>query len=322
MRIFVTGASGWIGSAVVRELLNAGHEVVGLARSDKSAASLTKAGAMVQRGTIDNLDSLRSGAAAADGAIHLAFFHKFSHASISTRLRILLGGSPRHAPSRFIAAAQAVDQRAIETLATTLKGPDRPLVVAFPTMALTPGRLATEEDAADPNSVGGVRVRSEKAALAMVSHGVRASIVRIPPSVHGPGDKGLVAQLIDIARKKGVSAYVADGTNRWPAVHRLDAAHLFCLAMEKAPAGTVLHAAAEEGVPFCDIASAIGRHLNLPVVSISPEEATSHFGWLGPFVSNDNPVSSELTRKRLGWKPEHVDLLADIEQGHYFQDRT
>lgn len=322
MRIFVTGATGWIGSAVVRELLQSGHEVIGLARSDKSAAALVEVGAKVQRGTLDNIASLRKGAAVADGAIHLAYYHGFSQASISTRTRVLLGGNPRNAVMRFAKSAQAADQRAIETLGTSLGGRHKTLVVAFPTMALSPGRLATEADAADPNSVGGVRAQSEQATLVLTSQGVRTSVVRIAPSVHGPGDHGLVSQLIDIACKKGVSAYVGEGTNRWPAIHRIDAAHLFCLALEKAATGSRLHAVAEEGIPFRDIAYAIGRNLKLPVDSISPEEASSHFGWLGSFVSNDNPVSNALTQEQLNWKPEHVGLLADIEQGHYFQNRT
>ena len=318
MRVFVTGASGWIGSAVVKELLGAGHQVVGLARSDAAAKSLIAAGAKAHRGTIEDLESLRRGAAAADGAIHLAYFHAFTHASIATRARVMLSGSPRGIVSRFMAASVETDRRAIETLGTALAGPDRPLVVAFGTVGLTPGHLATEEDAPDPHSAGGVRSQSEEAMLALASRGVRSAIIRIAPSVHGMGDHGFAKSLIDTARAKGVSAYVGDGSNRWPAVHRLDAAHLFRLALEKAPAGSRLHAVGDEAVPFRDVAEVIGRHLNLPVVSISRDKAASHFGWFGPIVAADNPTSSALTQERLGWHPTQPGLLADLEEGHYF----
>lgn len=296
MRVFVTGATGWIGSAVVRELIGSGHQVIGLARSNASSTALREAGAEVQPGDLDDVESLRKGAMASDGVIHLAFHQDFTD----------------------IAGSIATNLRSIETLGTALANPDHSLVVAFATMGLTPGRLATEDAAADPNSVGGIRVPLEEATMAMASRGVRASVVRLAPSVHGLGDHGLVAQLIDIARKRGVSAYVGDGTNRWPAVHRLDAAHLFCLALEKSSAGSRLHAVAEEGVPFRDIASVIGRHLKLPVSSISREAAAAHFGWLGPFVANDNPTSNDLTRERLGWQPVHPGLISDLEEGHYF----
>lgn len=318
MNVFVTGASGWIGSAVVKELLQAGHHVVGLARSDAAAKSLIAAGAQAHRGTLEDLESLRRGAAAADGVIHLAYFHEFTQASIATRVRVIAGGSPRGIVSRFMSAAAETDRRAIETLGTALAGPDRPLVVAFGTMGLTPGRLATEDDAADPNSAGGLRSRSEATMLALASRGVRSAIIRIAPSVHGQGDHGFAKTLIDTARSKGISAYVGDGDNRWPAVHRADAALLFRMALEKAPAGSRLHAVGDEGIPFRDIASAIGRHLNLPVVSISHEKAASHFGWLGTFVPVDNPASSALTQERLGWHPVQPGLLADLEEGHYF----
>lgn len=296
MRVFVTGATGWIGSAVVRELIGSGHQVVGLARSDASSTVLREIGAEVQLGDLDDIESLREGTKAADGVVHLAFKQDFTDiaGSINTNLR------------------------SIETLANALTRHDSPLVVAFPTMGLTPGILATEDAAADRNSVGGLRVPLEEATIAMASRGVRTSVVRLAPSVHGRGDRGLVTQLIDIARKTGVSAYVDDGTNRWPTVHRLDAAHLFCLALEKASAGSRLHAVAEEGVPFRDIATVIGQHLNLPLVSMSYDDAAAHFGWLGPFVSNDNPTSSDLTRERLGWQPKHPGLIDDLEEGIYF----
>ncbi|SFJ70690.1 Nucleoside-diphosphate-sugar epimerase [Paenibacillus sp. UNC496MF] len=294
MRIFVTGATGFIGSAVVRELSDAGHRVVGLARSDKSAAALTAAGADVHHGTLDDLDSLRRGAAAADGVIHLAFIHDFSN----------------------FAAAAETDRLAIEAIGEALEGSGKPFVVTSGTLMLAPGRLGTEEDAAMPTA----HRQSEEAAMATVKRGVRSSIVRLSPSVHGPGDYGFLPTLIEIARAKGVSAYIGDGSNRWPAVHRLDAARLFRLAVEDAPGGARLHAVGDEGVPLRDIAAIIGRRLNLPVVSISQEEAAGHFGWLSFAASVDNPASSALTRERFGWRPEHASLISDLERGHYFKD--
>jgi nucleoside-diphosphate-sugar epimerase len=264
MRVFVTGATGFIGSAVVKELIAAGHEVVGLVRSEASAKSLTAADARVHQGGLQDLKSLRTGAAAADGVIHTAFIRDISQANISTRLRILLGGLPGRLVSRFAAATVEADGRAIEALGASLAGSGRPLVVAFPTMALSPGRLATEEDAPDPSSAGGIRAPSEETTLAMASRGVRASVVHLPPSVHDQVKQGLVTYMIALARKKGVSAYVGDGLNRWPAVHRFDAANLFRLALEKGSAGARYHAVAEEGVPLRDIADVIGRRLKVP----------------------------------------------------------
>jgi nucleoside-diphosphate-sugar epimerase len=299
MRVFVTGATGYIGSAVVRELLDAGHQVTGLARSDTAAAALTAAGADVHRGALDDPGSLHDGATAADGVIHLAF----NNISETTD---------------FAAACQA-DLHAVETIGAALKGTDKPFAITSGTLMLAMlGRLATEEDVLDPAVP---RVASENAAIALAEHGVRSSAVRLAPSVHGEGDKaGFVPSLIGIARAKGVSAFVGDGTNRWPAVHRLDAARLFRLAVEAAPPGSRLHGAAEEGVPFRDIAEAIGRQLKLPVVSITAEEAGDHFGFLSAFVTFDNPTSSALTRELLGWKPEGPALIPDIEEGHYFND--
>jgi nucleoside-diphosphate-sugar epimerase len=294
MRVFVTGASGFIGSAVVRELLDGGHHVVGLARSDGSAAGLAAAGVEVVRGDIENLDSLRAGAADADGVIHLAFIHDFSD----------------------YARAGQTDRRAIETLGEALAGSDRPFVVTAGTAGLTQGRVLTEADAPVP----GLPRTSEEVALPLAARGVRVSVLRLPPSVHGEGDHGFVPRLIAIAREKGVSAYPGDGRNRWPAVHRLDAANLFRLALEEAPAGAVLHGVAEEGVPVRDIADVIGRHLELAVTSISHDEATGHFGWLGTFFALDVAASSMLTQRQLGWRPTHQGLLADLEQGHYFAD--
>jgi len=296
MRVFVTGATGYIGSAIVGELFAAGHQVLGLARSDAAAASLASAGAEVHRGALDDLASLRSGAAASDGVINLAYVHDFSN----------------------IATADVIDLRSVETIVAALEGTGKPFVGTSGTLMLPPGRLGTEEDA---GTAGVRRVASENAALSMAERGVRTSVVRLAPTVHGKGDAhGFIPSLIGIARMKGVSAFIGDGSNRWPAVHRLDAASLFRLAVEAAPAGSRLHGAAEEGVPFHDIAEAIGRQLKLPVVSIAAEDAGDHFGWLSAIVSVDNPTSSALTRERLGWQPQGPSLIADIEQGHYFNE--
>jgi nucleoside-diphosphate-sugar epimerase len=296
MRVFVTGATGFIGSAVVRELLDAGHEVTGLARSDQGAAALAAAGAEVHRGSLEDLARVRSGAAAADGVIHTAYIHDFSE-------------------NNDAAAYARVDRRAIETIGEALAGSGRPLVVASG-LVHTPGRPATEEDDA-PDNPAYPRV-SEPAALSLAGRGVRVSVVRLPPSVHGEGDHAFVPALIGIARAKGLSAYVGDGSNRWAAVHRLDAAHLFRLALEAAPAGARLHGVDDEGVPFRDIAEVIGRHLNLPVTALSPGEAQGHFGLFALFASMDAPASSVLTRKQLGWDPTHPALIPDLDQGHYF----
>jgi nucleoside-diphosphate-sugar epimerase len=247
MRVFVTGATGFIGSAIVRELIDTGHKVLGLARSDAGAQSLAAAGADVHRGSLDDLESLRTGAAAADGVIHTAFIHGISHASMATRFRIVFDGIRRGMPSSFMANVIETDRRAIEALGAALAGSGRPLVVTSGTLGLTPGRLATEEDAHDPERP--TRGPSEGAALALLSRGVEASVVRLPPSVHGDGDHGMVPRLIEIARNKGVSADVGEGLNRWPAVHRLDAARLFRLALDKGSAGARYHGVAEEGVP-------------------------------------------------------------------------
>jgi nucleoside-diphosphate-sugar epimerase len=296
MRVFVTGATGFIGSAVVQELLDAGHQVVGLARSDAAAASLAAAGVEAHRGSLADLGSLRSGAAAADGVIHTAYIHDFSAT-----------GDP--------AAAARADGRAIEMIGETLAGSGRPLVVATGIVS-TPGRLSTEDDdvPADPAYP---RV-SEPVALSFAGRGVRVSAVRLPPSVHGQGDHAFIPALIAIARTKGLSAYVGDGSNRWSAVHRLDAARLFRLALESAPVGTRLNAVGDEGVPFLDIAGVIGQHLNLPVTAISPEEADGHFGPFAHFASFDIPASSALTQKRFGWHPAHPGLISDLDDGHYF----
>ncbi|GEB76571.1 MULTISPECIES: SDR family oxidoreductase [Sporolactobacillus] len=299
MRVFVTGATGFIGTAVVRELIEAGHQVIGLARSDKSADTLKVEGAEVHRGSLDDLDSLRSGASAADGVIHLAFKHDFSD----------------------YGKAISDDLRAVKAMGEVLEGTGKPFVITSGTLMLTyvlpPGQIGTEKDVVD-NSVP--RGEAENVVIALAERGVRSSLVRLAPSVHGLGDHGFVSSLIGIARDKGVSAYIGDGYNRWPAVHRLDAARLFRLAVEAAPGGSRLHGVTDEGVPFRDIAGVIGRHLNLPVVSISREEADAHFGWLGAFVSADNPTSSALTQERLGWQPVHPKLIPDLEKGHYFSN--
>ena len=300
MRVFVTGATGFIGSAVVRELAGAGHQVVGLARSDQAAATLAAAGAAVHRGSLEDLDSLRSGAAAADGVIHTAYIHDFTETNDA-------------------AAYARVDGRAIEAIGEVLAGSDRPLVVAAGLPVPAPGRVTIEEDAA-PDNPAYPRV-SEQVALSLAGRGVRVSAVRLPPTVHGQGDHGFVPALIGIARTKGLSAYVGEGANRWAAVHRLDAAHLFRLALEAAPAGTRLHGVDDEGVPFRDIAEVIGRHLNLPVTGLSPDVAQDHFGLFTLFASMDITASCTLTRKQLGWEPTHPALLADLEEGHYFNGR-
>ena len=295
MRIFLTGATGFIGSAIVAELINAGHQVVGLARSDANATSLAAAGAQVHRGSIEDLDSLRSGAAAADGVIHTAFNHDFSKWAENCEN----------------------DRLAIEALGSALAGSNRPLVITSGTGLVTraDGRPAAEDDA--PTSTV-PRIKSEEAANAVAARGVHVSVVRLPPSVHGDGDHGFVPTLVRIAREKRAAAYVGEGSNRWPAVHRLDAAHLFRLVLEKGAAGARYHGVGEEGIPFRDIATVIGQRLNVPVVSKTPEEAAEHFGWFSHFAALDTPASSEKTQKELGWQPTHVGLIADLRRGTYF----
>jgi nucleoside-diphosphate-sugar epimerase len=307
MKIFVTGASGWIGSAVVPELIKSGHEVVGLARSDESAGALIAAGAQVQRGTIDDLNILRSAAATSDGAIHLAFKHDLAFTG------------------DFAGAAEA-DRRAVEAFGEALSGSGKPFVIASGVLGVAPGRIATEKDGLEstPATVSmdsgpDTRRGTAHATLSLATKGVRSAVLRLPPTVHGDGDSGFMARLVDIARAKGKSGYIGDGSSRWPAIHRLDSAILFRLALEKAPAGSTFHAVAEEGVPIRDIARIIGEHLNVPMVSISPEEASEHFGFLANFLAIDSPVSSKMTRTLLDWQPTQPGLIADLDQSHYFE---
>ncbi|MFD6277340.1 SDR family oxidoreductase [Streptomyces sp. NPDC060209] len=300
MRIFVTGASGWIGSAVVPELIGAGHQVAGLARSETSAAALTAAGAEVVRGTVDDLDALREAAAVSDGVIHLAFKHDIAFTG------------------DFRGAAEA-DRSAVDAFGEVLAGTGRPLVIASGVVGLATGHVATERDVPTiDGSPFSVRAATSQAVLGLASHGVRSSVVRLSPTCHGEGDNGFMAGLVAMARAHGASGYIGDGANRWPAVHRLDAARLFRLAFEKAPAGSVLHGVADEGVAIRDIAEVIGRHLDVPVTSVAPADAAEHFSWLGGVIGLDAPASHTLTGELLGWQPTRPGLLEDLEKGHYF----
>ncbi len=305
MRIFVTGASGWIGSAVVPELLGGGHEVVGLARSEESAQRLEVAGAKVHRGDVDDPDGLATAAADSDGVIHLAFQHEVAW-------------------SGNFAAAAAADRRAVEAMGAALAESDRPLVLASGVLGLTVGRVATEDDGLVPSpevraNPAGRRSPTALLTLSLRGTGVRSSVLRLPPTVHGDGDNGFMAALVGIARQRGVAGYVGDGANRWPAVHRSDAARLVRLAVESAPAGSVLHAVADEGVAWRDIAEAMGRHLGVPTASVAPTDAVDHFSHLGHFVGLDSPATAAVTRELLGWGPTGPSLLDDLDQDHYYR---
>jgi nucleoside-diphosphate-sugar epimerase len=297
MRVFLTGATGFIGEAIVRELRTAGHQVLGLARSAAAADKLIQLGIGAHRGDLTDIPSLAAGARACDGVIHTAFIHDFS----------------------AYAAAAETDRRAVEVLVDALEGSGKPFVLTSGTALLAPGRVGTEEDAPAPGSAANLRAGAEVAALGAASRGVRSSIVRLPPTVHGIGDHGFVPALIDIARRTRVSAFIDDGANRWPAVHRLDAARLYRLALEEAKPGSRLHGVAEEGVTLRAIAETIGAGLGLPVQSFTKDQALAHFDWLAAFAAIDNPTSSALTREALGWIPKESGLLTDMKESGYFQ---
>lgn len=297
MRVFITGASGWIGSATVHELLAAGHEVVGLARSDASAAALSDQGVEVRRGDLDDLAAIRAGAEDAEAVIHLANKHDFEHPEVSNR----------------------AERDAVQTIGTALEGSHRAFVLASGVAGFADGRPATEADRSPFHGVDSPRGGAENLALEFVDRGVRTISARFAPTVHGAGDHGFVAALVEIARERGVAGYVGDGANRWPAVHRSDAARLVRIGLEQAPAGSVLHVVAEDGVPTRAIAEAIAHGLGVPATSIAPEDALTHFGWIGRFFALDMTASSTRTQGLLGWTPSGATLIEDLDAGWYFR---
>lgn len=322
MRVFVTGATGFIGSAVIRELIGAGHCPVGLARSRQSADALRSMGAQAHVGDLDDLNGLRRAAAAADGVIHLAFMHQLSSLPWPARLYIFLGGMPGGIVARFLATTASADRQAINALGCALKGSGRPMVTTFGTMGLAAesmaGAIATEDNVPDPRSPGAGRAVNEHDVVAWSTRGVIASVVRLAPIVHGEGDRGgFIPNLIGTARKRHASGYVGEGNNRWPAVHRADAARLFRLALESGTPGAVYHGAAEHGIRFREIAQAIGEGSQVPAVSIPEGSAASHFGWLGPLAAIDNPVSSHKTQEALGWAPQGPELIPDLRASYF-----
>jgi nucleoside-diphosphate-sugar epimerase len=296
MRIFVTGATGFVGSAVVQDLIRAGHQVLGLARSEASAQSLLKAGAEVHRGSLEDIDSLKKGAAQSDGVIHTAFIHDFSNFGPSCE----------------------TDGQAIEAMGSVLAGSNRPLIITSGTAIVRSNDIITENNVVTMSNAATPRGATEEAAATVAKWGVHTSIVRLPPSVHDKGDHGFIPIVINVARDKGVSAYIGNGQNRWPAVHRQDAAQVFRLALEKAAPYATYHAIGDEGIPVHDIAEAIGRHLKVPVISKKAEEAAEHFGWLGAFLTFDMPATATRTQQELQWQPSHPGLIADLNLGHYF----
>ncbi|MYN38497.1 NAD-dependent epimerase/dehydratase family protein [Duganella sp. FT109W] len=297
MKVFVTGATGWVGSAVIQELLDAGHEILGLARSEDGADTLRQRGIAVHRGDLSDLDVLAAGARACDGVIHTAFIHDFKDFN----------------------AAGETDRRAIEAMGEAMAGSGKPLITTSGSALLPHGRVGTENDAPDPAGPAQHRTASEQLTLALAARDVRSTLVRLPPSVHGDGDYGFAPRLVDIARAKGVSAYIGEGNNRWPAVHRFDAARLYRLVLEHGTAGARYHAIGEQGVATREIAEVIGKGLGVPIVSLAAEEALEHFGFLARFFGADCPASSAQTREQLGWQPAGQGLIEDLAQ-HYLRD--